>query len=270
MAEVVPPTPPAGTPPTPPAAPDWKAGFEPDMQNFVTERGFTGPKQVVEQYRNLEKLRGVPADQLLTLPKSFDDAAAMAPIYDRLGRPKDAKGYALELPTGGDPKQTEWAGDLFHKTGLTKAQGEAIAKGWNERQAQAIASATENTKIAKAQAELTLRKEWGAAYDQNVALVDKGASTLGLTADQVEALGGMQGREAVMKKLADIGKSLGEGNFITGTKSGADPNIMSPAQAQAKISELMKTSDFTEKLYKGDPIARKTWDSLHEQMAHQA
>ena len=73
-----------------------------------------------------------------------------------------------------------------------------------------------------------------------------------------------------MKKLADIGKSLGECNFITGTKSGADPNIMSPAQAQAKISELMKTSDFTEKLYKGDPIARKTWDSLHEQMAHQA
>lgn len=267
MSETPPVTPPATPPVTPP---DWKASFKPDMQNFVTERGFTGPEQVVEQYRNLEKLRGVPPDQLLTLPKSLDDATAMAPIYDRLGRPKDSKGYTLEVPKDGDPKQAEWAGDLFHKNGLTKTQGEAIVKGWNERQAAAVAANLENVKIAKAQTELALRKEWGAAYDQNTALVDKGAKTLGLTPEQVESLGGIQGRDVFMKKLADIGRSLGEAPFITGNKTTGGENVLAPEQAQAKINELMKTSDFTQKLYAGDPIARKTWDTLHEQMAFQS
>lgn len=260
--------PPAGTPPappvvTPPAPTDWAANLAPDLKGFIQERGFKDPGEIAEQYRNLEKLRGVPADKLLKLPDSLDDMTNMAPIYDRLGRPKDAKGYTIEVPKeGGDPKQAEWAAELFHKAGLTKAQGEAIGKAWNERQTAAFTSIKESTALAKTQAEAALRTEWGAAYDQNVALVDKGANTLGLTKDQIESMGNLHGRDVFMKKLAEIGRSLGEANFVPGNKTPG--GAMEPEQAQNTIKELMRSEEFTKRLNSGDPDARKRWDGLHE------
>jgi hypothetical protein len=265
---VTPPTPPVVTPPPPTVVADWKSALAPDLKGFIEERGFKDPGEVAEQYRNLEKLRGVPENRLLKLPESLEDQTAMGAIYDRLGRPKTAKDYGIEVPKeNGDPKQAEWAGDLFHKAGLTKAQGEAISKAWNERQTQAFTQIKEASTLAKTQADAALTKEWGAAYAQNVELANKGAATLGLTPDEVEGIGALKGREVLMKKLMDIGRSLGEATFHGGTKPAGDTKF-SPDGAQTKIKELMSDVDFRSRLNAGDKAAITQWTALHEQMAN--
>lgn len=266
------PTPPVVTPPasTPPAPTDWTASLSPETKGFVKERGFKDPGEVVEQYRNLEKLRGVPADKLLRTPDSYTDEkerqAALDNIYDRLGRPKTAKDYAIEVPKeGGDAKQAEWAQDLFHKAGLTKSQAEAISKGWNERQGT-LTKAQQDAKNLTAQQDVDkMKTEWGAAYEDNLKLVDAGANALGWTKERIETMKNTLGVAETLKMLHDTGRKVGESPFILGDKNPAGGGKLTPEMAQVKIKELMKTSDFTQKLNSGDPETIKYWTNLHEQ-----
>src|SRR5690242_20907106 len=50
----------------------------------------------LESYQNLEKMRGVPAERLLTLPDDKSDEATRNAFYEKLGRPKEAAGYEFE------------------------------------------------------------------------------------------------------------------------------------------------------------------------------
>src|SRR6185312_841401 len=91
----------------------WLEGATPEQVGYIQNKGWTDPKQVLEGYQNLEKMRGVPADRLLTLPATDADDATKAAFYEKLGRPKEAAGYDFSL---GD-KDNGWGDTLkqsFH------------------------------------------------------------------------------------------------------------------------------------------------------------
>ena len=192
---ITPVTPPASTTVTPPVtAADWTSSLSPELKGFIQERGFKEPGEIAEQYRNLEKLRGVPADKLLRTPDSYTDAkeqeAALNSIYDRLGRPKTAKDYGLEVPKeAGDAKQTEWAADVFHKAGLTKAQAAIVAKEWNDRQVNLTKEFTDTQALTAKQSAEKLKTEWGQAYEQNIATAKAGQTALGWDDAKVDLMG---------------------------------------------------------------------------------
>lgn len=268
----VPPAPPAAAAPgTPPTPVDWTSSLSPDLKGFIQERGFKDPAEVAEQYRNLEKLRGVPADKLLRTPDSYQDAkeqeTALNAIYDRLGRPKTAKEYAIEVPKeNGDPKQAEWIADLFHKAGLTKAQAEAISKGWNERQGVLTKEFAETQSLTAKQSAEKLRTEWGQAYDQNLNVAKAGQKALGWDDAKVDLMGKTLGVSETIKMLHDTGRKVGESQFILGDKQ--SPTLNTPDGAQAKIKQLMNDKSFTTKLMDGDASAKQQWQMLHEQLAN--
>ena len=55
-----------------PASTDWTSGLTDEMRGYVQNKGFKAPQDVVESYRNFEKLHGVPQDRILKLPENLD------------------------------------------------------------------------------------------------------------------------------------------------------------------------------------------------------
>ena len=90
--------------PTTPTTP-WHTGVEAEMLGHWQNKGWKtdDPKEVAvaatKQARELERHFGVPADQLLKLPKANDDAIAWNPVYQRLGMPVEPKDYDLSTDT---------------------------------------------------------------------------------------------------------------------------------------------------------------------------
>lgn len=243
----------------------WMMGFNEEQKAFVQNKGYKGPGDVVDSYRNAEKLIGMPAERVLKLPEKMD-SPEMRAIWERLGAPKEAKEYGIEVPKeGGDAKLMETFIGTFHENGVTKTAAQKIVSKWNEFQA---ARATE----MKAQADLNfknqdaaLKKEWGAAYEQNMNLAKQAAGVVGLNAQQVDALASQIGHDGVGKLLHKISLSTRESGFVAGANPGT--GLMTPEQAKTAIKGLMTDLDFQRRFAAGETEAKAKWQSLHV-MAH--
>lgn len=248
------------------ASASWTAELPPEHQTLVGHKQWAGPKDVVHAYANLEKMAGLPAEQLLRLPGD-DKPESWAPIYDRLGRPKEAKEYGLPVPEGGDPKFAEAASAWFHEQGLSKKQALGLTEKWNAHVADVVKHQTEASQ-AKAVAEHgVLKTEWGAAFDQNVGAAKNAAKALGFDAKTIDALEQTMGFAGVMKLMHNLGTKLGEAKFVAGEKPAGFSGAMTPAQAQARITALKADSDFARRLTMGDAVAKAEWQRVHEMAA---
>lgn len=242
---------------------DWMTGFNDETKGYVQNKGFKGPGDVIESYRNFEKLHGVPKERLLKLPEK-DDAPEWNEIYDRLGRPKDAKEYQIKAPEGiqGDEQFAEFSRKTFHELGLTKKQGETLAAKWTEYAVGRAKAEGEQSQAKISQETESLKKEWGAAHDQNINVAKQGAREFGVSPEIIDQLEKQMGYSGVMKFFHNIGSKLGQHKFETG--DGAKGfGAMTPMQAQQKINDLKGDSAFRERLTKGDVAARSEWDQLH-------
>lgn len=221
---------------------------------------------MLDSYRNLEKMVGASPDQVIRLPKADDPQAAeaMNAIYDRLGRPKTADAYKLEIPKeNGSPEFAKAASEQFHKLGLSEKQGQDLVKWWNETQSNAMKTSTEASAQSIQAGKDALKKEWGAAHEQNLALARRAAKEFGVAGDVIDAIESKAGYDGVMKLFHSIGAKLGtDANFHSGATP-AGNGAMSPGQARARIAELRADKGWTAKYLNGDQSARAEMDKLN-------
>ena len=262
--------PPAGTPPaaqTPPTPESiaWLPGADEATVGYVKNKAWAEPSQVLEGYRNLEKLLGADrAGRTVVVPKEGATPEEMGAFFDRLGRPSGPDGYKIDVPEGiGDPEFAKTAAGKFHELGISKSQGDALAAWWNET-ASAQIQAQQTARVeAQKNAAAELQREWGQAFAQNSVLVDNAARALGLDGDTVVRLGDALGPKGAMDLLYKIGSKMGESGFVTG-EGGTGFGALSPAQAKAEIKSLSQDKAFIAKLMNKDADAQAKWNRLHE------
>lgn len=248
----------------------WKAGFNDDLKGYIDNKGFKSPADVAEAYRNFEKLQGVPQDRILKLTdKMRDEAGALTPearaIWERLGAPKESKGYELAIPKeGGDPKLAEHFKETFFKMGVPKEMAEGIVNEWNGFQAQAVEAQKQQAAQVFKDSDAKLRSEWGAAYEQNTNIAKEAVRNLGLDAKKIDALAMVLGHDGAMKLFADLGKATGEGKFHS--SPGGNNGPLEPAQARAKLEALKQDKSWVSKYVSGDVEARAQMESLQKQI----
>lgn len=233
---------------------NWQTlGLDPEANTLVAERQWKHPNDVIKSYRNLEKLTGVPADQIIKLPKG-DDPKAWNEVYTRLGRPEKAADYKLPVPEGQDGAFAKTAAEWFHEAGVTQAGATRLASKWNEFQAAQQQRQTEQLAARDTEQVNALKSEWGANYDRLAGQVDKAAETFGMTPEQLAALKQVMGPKDAMQFLQKIGSKLGveDGQFHDGA-SNQGFNNMSPEQAQAEIQRLQKDKLFAQEFNSKDP-----------------
>jgi len=251
---------PGGTDPAPQG--NWYDGFSEGNKNLVMDRQWTGPEALVESYANLEKLTGVGPDRLLKLPKSDAPPEEWNGVWSKLGKPDSPEGYGFKAEEGQNAELIEWASKTFHELDLPKSAAEKLLAKYGELEKQQIeAEEARYAENLSTQAN-SLKKEWGAAFQQNVGLAKSAAAKLGMDEHKINALERVLGFDGVMKMFHDIGSRTGESDFVTG--GGSPTGMMTPAAAKARISSLQGDPDFAKRYISGDSSARSEMEKLHK------
>lgn len=170
-------------------------------------------------YEEAQKLIGAKG----ILPPKEGDAADLERYYKDLGRPDKAEAYEFGKIEGLHPnlemKPEDMAGfkDLMHKHGITSKQADGIYQDYFGLLSSAMKRNDEASGVSKHAAETTLRTEWGAEYDKNLAQVGRLVDKFG-GADGKDAFGDLGNNPAVLKTLANISKNFSEDGYIKGDK----------------------------------------------------
>jgi hypothetical protein len=230
------------------AAP-WYGQADEDTAAYIKVKGWQDSSAVIKSYREAEKFLGRDPNSLLTIPRA-DDAAGQMAMFDKLGRPAEAKGYDM---TGGikgmqvDPTFAPVVADIFHKAGLTKAQGDAVAKAYNEyalKGAEAeLADYNQRVDADKA----TLQAEWRGGFERKFQAAVAAAEHLGLPAEAIDGIESKIGYAETIKLLSNIGAKLGEDKFVgsEGGNPGGFFNGMTPAEAKAAWAQKLLDPSFS-------------------------
>jgi hypothetical protein len=201
-----------------------------------------GPDAAPEARKEfVEKLTKQVPD-LVMIADGDDDAAKAAreAVWQRLGKPKDAKEYSLagvELVPGVQftPEEQEALRATATRRGYTKAQFKAFVTD----------VATDKASAAKAvqDAKTALKGELGAAFDERTATVAATVEKLGFPAHLVQAVRSGAVDVATFKALAAVAKGFGEQREIAGQGGGAGGKL-TPAEAKAQRAELRGRKEF--------------------------
>lgn len=243
------------------------AGFkDADLKGYVESKGFKDPELLASSYRELEKLRGAPADRILSLPAD-DKPESWAPVFDKLGRPKD-KVYELPIAEGAPEGFAAAMAEQFHAAGLSKKQGQAVAGWWSKLAEDAKTAEETELQLAQGEQKKNLQKEWGGAFEKNLQLAGEFAEKIGIddeTAAKLRSTLGVDGFGKLMVGIVQkFGIKLGESEFDRGA-GGNTFDVMTPAAAKAKREELLSDNDFKQKYLGGSKKEVNIITKLYEQ-----
>lgn len=219
--------------------------------------------------REAQKFVGVPADQLLRLPKDAKDEAGWNAVYSRLGKPAAAKEYDFTNVKSADGTAIDQAfADTIREAAfsnhLTKdaatAFAQSVVKHLDSQKSAQVAELTAKVNAEKAE----LAKSWGTNADLNKLTAMQGAKRLGITPEAIAALEKVSGYAAVMEAMRKVGAGTTEDTFQEGNH-GASPKTME--SAAARLSELQSDQAWAKRLLAGDQAARREFQALTEQIA---
>lgn len=243
------------------------ASLEGEDLGFVQNKGWKTVGDMLQSYKNLEKLRGVPENELVRIsaePKEEEVAA----IMKRLGAPDNYEDYGIALDPNDDGPFVKDLLVAMQQAGLTKSQAtklngayEASLKGYLENlqnQIQARDTAQEQE----------IDKMWGQNAVMNRELCKKAARTLGLTEEQnikmKDVFGGPKGQYEFMFKISQmITEDLGKGLSSPGSKV----FNMTLDQAKARRNELMSDSEWVKRYMEGGATEKEEFTNLNKIIA---
>ncbi len=243
---------------------DWLAGISPEQRGFIEAKKFDGVGTLVDSYKGLEKLIGVPKDRLATIPERTDDVDGWNKFYEQMGRPKTAEEYGLKTPEkGGDPEFTKWAAGLFHEMGLNKPQAEKFQAKW-DAMVQEKATGMINAHNTKWEAETAaLKREWGAAFETKREMANQAMQKFGVTKEMADKLEAGMGVSGLMKFLSNVGEATGQAKYVAGGGNGFS-GPMTPDAARHTLKNLGADKAWMDRWQKGGQQEREHFENLNK------
>ncbi len=253
------------------AAKPWFDGLDAETLGHWDNKGWKkdDPKALAGElhkaWKAAEKFVGVPADQVLRLPKDQNDEAGWAGVRERLGMPKEAKDYdfsAIKFADGTELEAgfTDSMRSALHKAGVAKDAAPEIVKAVVKYLGDAdAAEASARTVTLKAERD-SLTKEWGNNFEFNRLTAMQGAKRLGVDEATVAKLEGEIGYAKVMEMFRRIGAGTSEDTFVEGTSG----NPTTRNGAVARKSELMSDPEWSKRFLSG---SKKEVDEMNALIA---
>lgn len=219
----------------------WLEGFSnPDLKNNASLKRYDSPEKLAEAYLNLEKTLGT---EKIPWPKDEKDEAGWQRVYDKLGIPKDEKGYEVDdikMPDALKGMAFDKASfiKIAHEFKLTPAQAKGLWGKYGETilgaHQKALADFTGKVEGARA----ALMQEWGDKFETNKALAQKVMNMFSGDKDTAEFIASQIGSNPLgMKFFAKIGEHFAEHSVGDFGPSGGG-FTKSPAEARAEIEKI--------------------------------
>jgi hypothetical protein len=241
------------------SAPEWHQHIPEDLRGEKTWEKYKDLPSALKSLHHAEKKIG----STLQVPTDKSTPEEIAAFREKLGVPKDPKEYKVdEVKLPGEGKWDE-AGigifnDVAHKLGLTPAQH----KGLLEYYSGQLGKLHESGDAAYAEAEKTLKEEWGTKYDANLASVGAGLAAHDPKGEVKDLLksAGLDNHPAILRFMHSIGSEVGEDKIINGEK----PEAMTKEDAEKKLKEIRNTPDHPlfDKKHVGHKDAVKDYEEL--------
>jgi hypothetical protein len=233
-----------------------------DLRGYVQNKGWKHPREVLEGYRNLEKVVGTAR---LAMPKDENDVEGYNKVYDALGRPKSAAEYKLPVPEGADPAFAKAASEVFHKAGVTSKQASAVATWWNEQMGNAQKAAEEKYLAESDAAMQKLEATWGSAYQERMETTKRAVRQFGIDATTADAMERALGTEKFMDFMWRVGHAISEHGAGAGLEQpGTGSGALTPEQAKAEIARLKGDREWAKKYANGGAEESRRMQQLHK------
>lgn len=246
----------------------WYESFsKPEIKSYVQKKGFESAETLADSYLNLEKLAGGDRKNLVKLPDDLG-SSEMTPIWERLGRPKEAKEYTFDVPEELKPYtpevHMEKAKELSLKHNIPRRQIEGFMKDWMDFRRGEVKSQLEDLQAKQSEDSKALEKSWGQAQKENLNIVANTAKRLGLNDQEWQVMQSALGMKRAHDFMYEIGRGSKESDFV-GNGKGAGNQTVTADGAKSEIQQLIKDSDFARRLSSGDVEAKNKWDRLHQE-----
>ena len=257
------------------AEPAWHEGrgYSADTVQLMEAKGWHKSENPAEElgkaYRNLERLRGVPGDQLLRKPEAGNEEQ-QAEFRAALGVPESAEGYeSPSVAVNGVPLEAEPLAAASHVLGHTPEQHSQFMEwaGQFIGEAQQQAFEARNAQLSAEKVELD--SEWGAEREANEVHARKGFEALEWDAATIDAVEQAAGYKAVMKLGAMVGRMTAEatrGDQGTGSGELSMPYGLTTEGARQMLKA--KGPELARKARAGDASAKAELDRLNTAAWH--
>ena len=262
-AEATTPTETAPVEAAPVAAPSILDNFQDsELRAYAETKGFdkAGFEGVVKSYSHLEKMN-TNHESTVVIPGFDAPTEQTDAFYNRLGCPEAQDGYSFKLEEGADTARLHGLREVAHSLGITDKQFTGLAEADSNYNSSVVEINAKEIAQSAQDAQNALKRDWGAAYEQNLALTDRYAEQLGVTEDQMAGLAKTLGTDEAIKFVHGLGSKLGDDTVDAGGI--VDNGIMTPDQAQVELRALTEDKEFMEAwlnkghIRHGDAVAKK-------------
>lgn len=253
------------------------AKWSPEKKGFFENKGWLKDGKfdvdaATEAYQQLEKFRGMPADEAFRISKKATPEE-LARVHKRLGVPDNPEGYGLKAEPGQDPTVlTEIA-----KTALeVKATPEQVQGFLKLNQALFEKQETERKRAADELFQkdgAALAREWGLELAKNKSVAQRASNLEAFRSEGLDegfwehaaSYPGV-GPAKIARALYKLGLGLGEDKYVTGQPTtGGERTVES---AEARVREIQKNEALRKRYLGKDPDLVREMESLQKVIAN--
>ena len=227
------------------AGADWKTGLSEELQRDPSIAHIPDVQTMAQSYVNAQRMVG--ADKMV-IPGKWADETDWNGVYDKLGRPKDGAGYEFDTSGVSEGETINedfvgWFRNSAHKHGFNQKQAQGLMADYMEYAATEQSQGVADVETGRTQTMADLKKEFGRAYDDRVALgnqfIDRFAEPE-LTHLVLQDGTPLRNNPAFIKTLINtqswVADNIGEDQMV----SAGDGSAFTPAEAQKEVDELMR------------------------------
>lgn len=230
----------------------WHGIADPTVADYVKNKGWQGPADVVKSYMGAEKLIGRSPDQLLVMPRA-DDPDGMRQVFQKLGMPEKPDAYDMKLGLPKDAKVDEGFAkgmqQILHEANVTKSQADVLVGKYNAMLTAAAEQQAKDYELNVQADKAALLDEWKGGHDRMMAKAKAAAQTLGFTPEMIDGIEKTVGYAGTYKLLAEIGAKLGEDGLVTnGGKTPTFDGMLTPAEAKAEWDRMRSDTNIVSAL----------------------
>lgn len=266
-----------GTGTTTPPVSVWYDGLDDAHRGHVVARGWHNKpveevaREAVMAHRQAQgefsRVHGVPADQLLRLPKDAADPG-WSEVHKRMGVPEKPEEYqltGLKFADGTAPDDT-FMGHmraLAHDLKLPPSAAQSLAERVMALSDSDRSNATQSDATQRAANDAELRRNWGPQHDYYAFQTARAAQLLGVPDELMRAMHARPTAEymSFMDRLRAFAGKMGEAELLRGER-GDQSRTLSREEAIARREELSRDQDFVRRYIGGDANAVKEMDNL--------
>lgn len=226
------------TPPINEQISNWKDSLPDDLKAEKALESIQDIPGLAKSYIHAQKMIG---SDKIPVPNKYATDEDWQAVYAKLGRPESPDKYEFKFDenTSIDENALKGFKEAAHKHGLLPKQAEGIMNFYNEMTQNYIQDLNSKSEQGRMNAEKSLKKEWGAAYDNKLQQAGTVANKYlnnefsNLTLSDGTRVGD---HPEFIKAFANIASELGEDKLIQAN----GPQYMTPKEIDKQVRELQQ------------------------------